>query len=71
MKAINTSNGVMLIPESGKYLKREGQARIVRTVIVPTALASQYREATAEEVSAWQQHVQQVKEEYSHGTKED
>ena len=71
MKAINTSNGVMLIPESGKYLKREGQARIVRTVIVPASLVEQYRDATAEEVSAWRQHVQQVKEEYSHGTKED
>lgn len=71
MKAIRTYNGVMLIPDNGKYLKREGQSRVVRTVIVPTALASQYREATAEEVSAWQQHVQQVKEEYSHGTKED
>lgn len=69
MRAINTHNGVMLIPGDSRYLIRDGQARIVRTVIVPAAMSSQYRDATAEEISAWKQHVQQVKEEHSHAIK--
>lgn len=69
MRAINTHNGVMLIPGDSRYLIREGQARIVRTVIVPTAMSSQYRDATAEEIAAWKQHIQQVKEEHSHAIK--